>query len=210
MSVTDLDQLSEIQLTLQEDSTFSNGLWSLPEVLGYFNQRQYRFLFETKVIAAFATLQWIPGTEQMPLPTDWIVTIKANWHDEASEQTFPLPRTDRFEMDRYLGPTVAITAAMPMGYREADTTETITIAVSPAPVGAGSLNLLYVSLSDLLDGTGILFNIPDDFVPYIKYGVYADMLGKTGRGQDLLRARYSEQRFQEGVVLTKALLEGWD
>ena len=67
-----------------------------------------------------------------------------------------------------------------------------------------------VSLSDLLDGTGVLFNIPDDFVPYIKYGVYADMLGKTGRGQDLLRARYSEQRFQEGVVLTKALLEGWD
>jgi hypothetical protein len=209
MSVTDLDQLQEIQLTLQEDATFSNGLWSLAEVLGYFNQRQYRFLLETKILAAFETIEWIPGQEQMPLPIDWIVTISCNWHDEATEQTFPLPRTDRFEMDRLLGPTVVITPAMPMGYREEDTTETITIAVSPAPASTGSLNILYVSLSDLLDGTGVLFNIPDDFVPYIKYGVYADMLGKTGRGQDLLRARYSEQRYQEGIILTQSLLEGW-
>jgi hypothetical protein len=209
VSVTDLDQLQEVQLVLQEDGTFSNGLWSLAEVLGYFNQRQYRFLLETKILAAIQTIQWIPGVEQMPLPDDWIATISVNWHDEATEETFPLPRTDRFEMDRLLGPTVTITPALPMGFREEDTTETLTIAVSPAPASTGNLSLLYVSLSELLDGTGQIFDIPDDFVPYIKYGVYADMLGKTGRGQDLLRARYAEQRFQEGVVLTQSLMEGW-
>jgi hypothetical protein len=209
MSVTDLDQLAEIQLVLQEDATFSNGLWTLAEVLGYFNQRQYRFLFETKILAQFQTIFWTPGQEQMPLPDDWITTISCNWHDEPSKETFPLPRTDRFEMDRFLGPTQVITTQLPMGYREEDTTETLTIAVSPPPSAPGNLGLLYVSLSELLDGTGQIFDIPDDFVPYIKYGVYADMLGKNGRGQDLLRARYAEQRFQEGVVLSQSLLQGW-
>jgi hypothetical protein len=209
MSVTDIDQLIEVQLTLQEDSTFSNGLWTLTEVLGYFNQRQYRFLFETKALAAIETLHWTPGEEQMALPDDWIATISCNWFDAASNETFPLPRTDRFEMDRLLGPTGVITPAMPQGYREEDTTETLSIALSPPPANPGALGLLYVSLSEILDGQGQIFDLPDDFVPYIKYGVYADMLGKTGRGQDLLRARYAEQRFQEGVVLTQSLLQGW-
>ena len=81
MSVTDLDLLGEIQLVLQEDATFSNGLWSLTEVIGYFNQRQYRFLFETKILAAGATIGWVPSVPQQPLPTDWITTIAAMWHD---------------------------------------------------------------------------------------------------------------------------------
>jgi len=209
MSVTDLDQLQEIQLVLQEDGSFSNGLWTLEEVLGYFNQRQYRFLAETKIIAAQATLPWIPGVEQLALPEDWIATIGAGWHDLVSGEVIPLPKADSFEMDRLLGPTVAITQALPQAYREADTTETLTIAVAPAPAAPGELGLLYVSLSDVLDGQGTLFNIPDDWVPYIKYGVYADMLGKTGRGQDLLRARYAEQRYEEGITLTQSLLQGW-
>jgi hypothetical protein len=209
MSVTDLDQLVEIQLVLQEDATFSNGLWTLDEVIGYFNQRQYRFLAETKMLASLATLPWIPEVEQQALPADWIATIAATWHDYASNEVIPLPRADSFETDRLLGPTRAITSALPQAFREADTTETLTVAVSPPPASPGALGLLYVSLSEILDGTGQLFDVPDDFVPYLKYGVYADMLGKTGRGQDLLRARYAEQRYQEGIILTQSLLQGW-
>ena len=209
MSVTDQDQLLEIQAVLQEDATFSNGLWTLTEVLGYFNQRQYRFLFETKILAAIQTIFWVPGQEQLPLPDDWITTIACTWHDYASDEIYPLPRTDRFEMDRLLGPTAVITPGLPQGFREEDTTETLTIAVTPPPSSPGDLGLLYVSLSEILDGQGQIFDVPDDFVPYIKYGVYADMLGKNGRGQDLLRARYAEQRFEEGIVLSQSLLQGW-
>jgi len=209
MAITDTDQLSEIQAVLQEDAAFSNGLWTLPEVLGYFNQRQYRFLFETKMLAALGTIVWIPGQEQMPLPVDWITTIAATWHDYATDEVIPLPRADSFEMDRLLGPTVVVTDALPQAFREEDTTDTLTIAVTPPPKASGALGLLYVSLSDVLDGLGTLFNVPDDWVPYLKYGVYADMLGKTGRGQDLLRARYAEQRYQEGIVLAQSLLQGW-
>jgi hypothetical protein len=209
VSVTDADQLTEIQATLQEDSTFSNGLWSLAEVLGYFNYRQYRFLVETKIIAAQVTIGWTPGVAQQPLPVDWIATIGAVWHDFASGEYTTLPHSDYFGMDHVLGPLGANTVGYPQAYRETDTTETLTGAVSPAPAAPGELSLLYVSLSEILDGQGQIFDVPDDWVPYLKYGVYADMLGKSGRGQDLLRARYAEQRYQEGIVLAQSLLQGW-
>jgi hypothetical protein len=208
MAVTDQDQLLELQAVLQEDATFSNGLWSLTEVLTYFNQRQYRFLFETKILAAWALIPWIPGEAQQPLPVDWITTIHAAWQALASGEWTPLPASDTFELDRLLGPTGAVTHALPQAYQE-DTPETLTITIAPIPSASGQVELIYVPLSEILSGQGQLFDVPDDWVPYLKYGVYADMLGKTGRGQDLLRARYAEQRYQEGIVLAQSLLQGW-
>ncbi len=48
--------------------------------------------------------------------------------------------------------------------------------------------------------------IPNIFYPYVKYGVMADMLGKEGEGQDVGRAKYCEERFQEGIELAKMML----
>lgn len=208
MATTDLDQLTEIQAVLQEDAVFFNGIWTTAEVVAYFNQRQYRFLVETKLLASTITLGWIAGEPQQPLPPDWIATIAAAWHDLASGIWTPLPRSDFFEMDHLTGPEGAATVQFPQAYRDGDTTDTLTIGVTPAPQSAGEVALVYVALSETLDGTGQLIGIPDDWVPYLKYGVLADMLAKDGRGRDLLRARYCEQRWQEGIVLAQALLEG--
>lgn len=217
MSVTDLDLLTEIGLVLQEDDTFSNGLWSLDEVLAYANQRQYRFLVETQILASFATLGWIPGQPQMPLPPDWITTIAAAWHDFASGRWTPLPASDLFEAAHVTSPAQQVTLGLPAAYRDTDTTETLTIAVDPVPAAGGEVSLIYTGLAEplnqtltsILTGVGIAFNIPDDWVPYLKYGVLADMLLKDGRGRDLLRGRYAEQRYQEGIVLAQSLLQGW-
>lgn len=211
MAVTDQDQLTEIQLALIEDASFSSGLWTTAEVLRYFNQRQYRFLKETRIIAAQAVVDLpIAGLGVGTLPEDWIATLMAQWHTLGSSTYTILPATDRFELD-HLSQADATSGATgtPQGYRDGDTVDTLTVVVGPAPVANGEIEILYVSLSDLLDGTGILFNIPDDWIPYLKYGVLADMLAKEGRGQDLLRARYAERRYQEGVALAQALLQGW-
>lgn len=208
MTVLDTDLLAEIQLTLQEDTTFSNGLWSLTEVLAYFNQRQYRFLSETKILASTAFVPWVAGSPQMPLPTDWIATITASWHDFATGLWTPLPPSSFFETDHMGSPEDGATLAMPQAFRELDTTDNLVIGLTPIPLSAGEMELIYVALSQILDGTGQQFDIPDDWVPYLKYGVYADMLGKQGRGQDLLRAKYCDQRYQEGIALAQALLDG--
>ncbi len=208
MPTLDTDLLTEIQAALLEDALFSNGLWSLAEVLRYFNQRQYRFLSETKIQTALGVIPWIPTEPTQPLPPDWIATISALWHDLDSGEYHVLPATDAWEID-HLNAAYATTGGTPQGYRDGDTLETLTLTLGPAPIAQGAVELLYVSLSELLDGTGRLFTIPDDWVPYLKYGVYADMLGKEGRGQDLIRARYSALRYQEGIVLAQSLLAGW-
>src|ERR1019366_1420014 len=208
MAITDLDQLTELQLALQEDATFSNGLWTLAEVVGYFNQRQYRFLKETGIIAAWAVIPWIPQETTQPLPPDWIAPLAVLWQDLATGTYSPLPPSDTWELDHLDVHGASTPASLPQAYRDG-TLETLTIAVGPAPAAPGALELIYVGLSDLLDGLGTYFTIPDEWVPYIKYGVYADMLGKDGRGQDLLRARYATVRYQEGLALATALLEGF-
>ena len=208
MSVTDTDLLTEIQLALQEDATVSNGLWTLSEVRGYFNQRQYRFLKETGILAAWAVIPWVPQETTQPLPADWIATLAVLWQDLATGVYSPLPPSDTWELDHVDVTGASTPAPLPLAYRDG-TLETLTIAVGPAPAAPGALELIYVGLSDLLDGLGTYFTIPDEWVPYIKYGVYADMLGKDGRGQDVLRARYAEVRYQEGLALATALLGGF-
>lgn len=208
MAITDLDILAQIQLALQEDPAFSSGLWTPSEVLNYLNQRQARFLKETGLLGAVATITWVPQETYQPLPPDWILTIRAAWHDLTTNVWTPLDPSDDFELD-HADQQYGLTAGTPLAYRDADTPGTLMLGLGPAPSSVGEVELIYTALAEVLDGSGALFDTPDDFVPYIRYGVYADMLGKDGRGQDLLRARYAEQRFTEGVTLATSLLAGW-
>lgn len=204
--VTDAEILSEIVLMVLEDPAFSSGLWTLAEVLGYLNLRQQRFLKATKVTAATAIVPWTIGQPEAPLPTDWIDTVCARWHALVEDRWTPLTAADSFELD-HMTPETALTVNPPQGWRLSDL-ETLRMVVGPPPIAPGEAELIYVSLAVALDGSGIAPEIPDALCPYLKYGVLADMLGKEGRGQDRVRARYCETRFEEGIALAGALLDG--
>ena len=206
MAVTDQDQLTEVQLRLIEDSTFSSGLWSTTEVLGYFSRRQSQFLAQTGIVAAIARLDWIPGQPDHDLPEDWLATRLARWHDTLSGTATPLPQSDVFELD-HLDQQNTLTPGLPEAIRDSDL-ETRRVTLAPPPANPGYVELLYIAVGELLDGSGIFFTVPDAFVPYLTYGVLADMLSKDGRGQDLLRARYCAQRYDEGTALAQSLLDG--
>lgn len=205
--MTDLEVLTEVTTGVIEDPSFSSGLWSLAEVLSYFNLRQQRFLKATRVTAAVAIVPWTPGQPEHDLPVDWIDTVCARWHSFVEETWVPIPQSDSFELD-HITPETALTVNPPQGFRTSDL-ETLRIALGPAPTAPGELEIVYVALAVTLDGTGIPCAVPDALVPYLKYGVLADMLSKEGRGQDLLRARYCEQRFEEGIAIAASLIDGW-
>lgn len=209
LSPTDADLLADLQDLLQESPAWDNGLWTRDEVLAALTVRQHRFLFDTRMTAATAIVSWTPDLPQLPLPADWITTIRVAWHDLLGDTWIPLPPSDLPELVRTIGPDEAITVGIPQAYRELDTDSTRAIALTPAPTAPGEVELVYVGLAEDLDGTGQGFTVPDDWVPYVKYGALADLLGKDGRGQDLLRSRYAEARYQEGVVLAQALYQGW-
>lgn len=205
--MTDADVLTELATGVLEDPAYTSGLWSLLEILTYFNQRQQRFLKATRVTAATAIVPWVPGQPEHDLPPDWIDTICARWHSLVDDTWVPIPQSDSFELD-HLTPDTALTVHAPQGFRASDL-ETLRIVLGPPPTAPGELELVYVALAVALDGSGIALEVPDALGPYLKYGVWADMLSKEGRGQDLLRARYCEQRFEEGIALAAALLDGW-
>lgn len=210
MAITDMDQLVEIQQRLVEtDLTFTSGLWTLTEIAGYYNQRHNRFNRDTKLLLAQAAIPVTAGSPTADYPQDWIATQRASWKDTASGMYTPVERSDRFAAAMGMPTTSAPLVPVIMDEEAGDT---LTADLFPVPVGDGTLNLLYASTLELLNFTAVapdIFDVPDEFVPYLTYGVLEDMLSKEGRGQDLARAKYCRERYEEGVAICAILLAGW-
>ena len=211
MSVTDQDQLSEIQLRVLEPdnqgASFPSNLWTPAEVLDYFNQRQNRFNKDTLMLLAQASVPAVANQVRYTdgMPEDWIATLRATYVNAAGVTT-PLEIGDAWEIDNGLPPGRPTDRPLVLD----ETTPPLrSFDLAPAaPDALSRIDLLYASTLEVLDGTGMIFGVPDDFVPYVTYGVLADMFGKVGRGQNLPLAAYFESRYQEGVALAGVMLAG--
>lgn len=209
MAVTDADQLIEVQWRVLEDVNFTSALWTLAEVAGYFNQRENQFNRDTKLMLAYEAVPVVNGSTQVALPTDWIATQRATWRDTPTGAITVMERSDRFAAMAGIPATGGPTRPTLLDDHSAGTL--VAEIFPPAPTD-GTLGLLYASTLELLNfnpAAPDLFDVPDEFVPYVTYGVLADMLSKDGRGQDLPRAQYCESRYQEGVALAAILLGGF-
>lgn len=75
----------------------------------------------------------------------------------------------------------------------------------PNPANLGQVELIYVNgiaaSTELLVTTKV--PLPNNLVPYIVFGICANILRKEGTQQDLARADYFEERFREGIELGK-------
>lgn len=208
MAVQDSDQLTEVQNRLLEDAAFTSGLWTLQEVYDRFNERQNRFNRDTKLMLAHEDLTVHTGDVQVTLPPDWIATQRAAWQGSNGQFT-PVDRSARFAAA--MGIASGATPTRPV-LMDDNSGGTLTAELFPVPTENGTLRLLYASVLEVLNfapATPDLFDIPDDFVPYVTYGVLADLLGKEGRGRDLARAGYCQMRYEEGVALAAVLLGGF-
>ncbi len=215
MSVTDQAFLSEIQAAMLEPTvdggvTWTSSMWTAAEVLQYVNQRQDRFLKESGLLTAWTTFAVSAGQLHPSFAAaapDWVATVRLSWKGTGDLTFVVLPRGDSWSADNGVPTWPTTTATRPQIYMDGET-NTLQMQLAPAPTGAGTLSMYYVSVGNTLDGTGEIFNTPDEFIPALKYGVMADMLTKLGRTQDGVRAGYCETRFEEGVVLAKGWISG--
>lgn len=208
MTLLDTVILGSIQLHLVEPldsgASWASGFWTVSEVVGYLNQRQYQLLKETLILIDTATLPTIPNVLRHALPQDWIATYDVQWHD-ADGGWKELPQSDSYATDHAIPTWDYEQAPAPAVSSDGDQ-QTLTIQIAPAPSDAGVLEILYVKLSSLLTGLGASFTVPDEFTVAVKWGVIADMLSKVGRAYDPERAKYAESRYQEGVEAGRILL----
>jgi hypothetical protein len=205
--VTDQELLDDLQRLVIEPPdlgvTWPSGLWTAAEVLGYLNQRQDRWLKETLGIVSWLAQPVVVATPEQPLPGTWLATRVLLF--DTGSQSHPLLRYSRTEADR-MQQDWRLTPGIPSGYVEQELA-TKQVSLVPAPLVSGLL-LLFAALSgNPMDGTGIQLTMPDDFSPYLLYGVLADMFGKQGRAYDETVCTYCTERWDEGVELARALLD---
>jgi hypothetical protein len=53
--------------------------------------------------------------------------------------------------------------------------------------------------------SGSSVEVPDDFTPFVKYGVLADLFGKTGEAHDPQRSQICQQLFELGIEVARMI-----
>lgn len=192
-----------------------DGLWDTTEVLRYAKNRVNEFLLQTGVDRQTTTQAVAANAAEVTTPDDSNVIRRAVWFD-GTGASFPLELGDFHKADE-----------SDPGWESSDGTPERLILwgrgkaeLHPIPSAAGTLLIDYVPVWDLSIPLGdyhlnpsafytavtTLVPLPPNFMPFIKYGIMADMLGKEGEGYDENRATYCEERFQEGIEVAKMWL----
>jgi hypothetical protein len=171
--------------------------------------RQNRLLKETLILVKLASpnLTVNIGDHRIALPADFLRIITLVWRGSDSTVRELVP-SDSFDSDQLISTWESTNATYPLVYHEWDPL-TLQVEIAPAPTVAGTLELLYVPVGTTLTGNNVTIDFPDEFGHVLKYGTIADQLRKDGRGQDLARSQYAQQRFELGITAANLILQGW-
>jgi hypothetical protein len=212
MALTDQDILTEVQGLLAETenggASYSSGMWTADEVLGYLDDRQQGVVTTTGLKLTRATLACAAGVLRHDLPADWIATQRLAWVRARDGRVFVLDRCDIWELDAALSGWRSALGT-PQAYTDTDT-PTLQVQVAPAPAEAGELRITYLALPTKPTGTGAPLTVPDEVAPGLVWGTIGRMLRKEGRAKDTARADAADQRYQLVVEAVKLLLRGWE
>jgi hypothetical protein len=207
-SYTDTDScriMNEIQRHMLEaviDDGQTWDLWTAEEVRQYFNQRTAQFLREAELLYTRSTTTVTAGTTSVNLPADLISLIRAVWNSGSART--PLFPIDSRQLDA--GRVGWQNESGTPQFRMMEPQELLKIRLTPTPNANGTIEWLYVAAPEQIQATCSSLVLPNLFVPYVKWGVIADMLKKEGEANDPERAEYAEARFQEGIELAKLLV----
>lgn len=217
-TVLDTEIMSAIQLAVLEPDdggqTWPSGLWSKSEVVTYINNRQRDFLRATGLTVAVQYQAITAGVPFVDLPQDLIDLRRLAYLDGLPSppsilippKYVELARADGWELDN-MSATWPTDDDVPQRYMTAQQAQ-LQMQLQPIPTDVGELEATYVAIGQNVDGNGTLLSVPDDWTPYLIFGVLADMLSSEGEAQDSMRAAYCESRWNEGIDLAEIALAG--
>jgi hypothetical protein len=211
-NVADTEVLGNVQLSLIEPNdggiTWPSLIWTAAQALSFLNDRMRKLLNESGMTVSVAYQAGTAGQTRYPLPDNLQDVRRAAWANEADPMAYvELPRTDAWELDHGRTNWPSSSAQSPEVYTE-DHLPSLTIEVIPAPTDAGELELTFNADGTPATGAGTILSVPDDWTPYLAWGVRADMLASEYEGNDPVRAQHCSDRFDEGVELARILVDG--
>lgn len=212
-TITDRDLITTIQYHLLEPATptawSGSDQFTLDDLVQAITRRRDQFLAETGAVVTRSTSTIAPPTEGRITLADTVTAVRRAAWTLTTGQTTPLLRDDVWSFTNYRPGWVQQVARPPRVYSVAEPPPLILQVVDP-PLDTGTLDLCTINSGPALDPTvGVALGVPNDWAWVIKWGALADLLSRDGLAQDLTRAAYCEQRWQQGVSLAAAASVVW-
>jgi hypothetical protein len=177
-------------------------------VLQYLNDILRDFLHRTGIVSAISFITSVPTQGEYDLPQDMIDLRRIAWRFGPSGTGYvELYATDTFEEDQSDETWSADSQQVPTAYL-LNLLASLTVRVTPIPNDIGEAEITTTPLGATADGSGVALSIPDDFTPYIVWGVLGEMFSKEGEASDPERAQYCRERYEEGVELARFMTSG--
>lgn len=202
---------SAIQRKLAEPAnggqSFFSRLWTHAELVRSAQDQQDALLKVTHLQIGMAALTEILDNDAVDLPDDWIATVAVIRVDPTTLIPYLLDLADSWIAD-HGDRTLVAASGRPILCGDAEGL-TRQLRLYPAPAIASTLLLYYVPRGAELTGQGEELTVPDELgLPVLQYAILGDLLKKIGRGQDLVRSAYCQERVTLGVEVTDLLLKG--
>ena len=225
--VTDFDLLQIAQARLLEPVTptppavMTTTMFTTAILLGFLQYRVSRFLRETGIVVARLGFDGIgqdfsipttQGIEAVTLPQNLVDPLRLAFvsYDGATPPNVigvqDVPREDFTSLDAFAPNWESDNQPTPMGYTQS-ITQLLQAFLANPPTDVGAIDLTFVAFSGPLTGLGVALSIPPELTPYPLYGMMEDAFSVEGEANNTQLAQYCGMRWQEGIILAKALLD---
>ena len=209
--MTTADLQPEIQFALLETSAvgYSSGLYTEAEVAARLNYRLYDFAKQTGCLVSTSNhFTTTAGQRDYTLYSDTMDLLHVAYTND-SGQLVAIPRGDPQETDLFLNDIVT-SADIPTIYTiELGDVNTISL-IPPPDASSRAVHIIFTRRPTALPSSAgsDVIDLPNDFIPFVKYGVLADLFNKAGETHDPARAAICEGLYQLGVQVVKSWVVG--
>lgn len=185
----------------------TSEITSLDEILKFAQNRVNEYQFKTGLILSRKNYILNPANDNAVNIDDEIIDIVRVAFVDLDElanpdNIFPLKREDEVSIGYFNRNAFNSTTNRPTFYTSI-LGNLNTVRIYPSPSNLSELEIISVNgipSSTVLTLASII-RIPDNLVPYIKWGVLADIYAKDGIAYNLAMAAYCEQRWNEGIIV---------
>lgn len=216
-SVTDEQLVSLILAMLLEPpltgtSWTGSGQFAFSAIMAAIQNRINRFEGDTGIGTArlVQNAGVSPPVDRIFLPDSVLDIRRAAWLDASGNPT-TLWRDDEYAMQAFSFGGIGAPADPPQVYGVA-TLPPVAMQVYPPPSNPGQIDIIYVPAGVVVGttpsavySTPVTLNLNDDMTWAVALGAIADLLQNDSPARDPSRAAYCEQRYQEAVMLGRAL-----
>lgn len=165
-------------------------------------RKRDEFLFKTACTSVIESLNVTPGSQTVNLPQSVIQARRGYWLPNAGT-AFPVFKSDEYATSAF-APNDAFSPGTPRSF-SAGVEPPLVLELTPPPDRPGKLECLTIESQGVLSpaqATTLL--LPSDFSPALLWGSLADLLSMSMEKQDLPRAAFARQRFDEYTQLMGA------